>query len=182
MIVMKIVYVAYAIVLPLLVLDVAWYWVVGGFIVGHLVAGLILTVIFQLAHVIEDTEHPVADENGVIENSWFVHQIITTANFSVNNKLLTWYCGGLNYQVEHHLFPKICSIHYPKIAPIVKETAAKYHIPYHDRMSIWESIASHYQTLKKLSVPSEPAPKTIYETVSHEEVSVAKAPLVLEEI
>lgn len=151
MFVMKFVYVAYAIVIPILVLDVAWYKILIGFTIGHMVAGLLLTVVFQLAHVVEDTDHPVVPENGVIENSWFVHQIETTSNFSVNNPIVTWFCGGLNYQVEHHLFPKICSIHYPEVAKIVKEKAQKYGISYHDNHSLEQAVVSHYKTLKKFS-------------------------------
>jgi glyoxylase-like metal-dependent hydrolase (beta-lactamase superfamily II) len=82
-----------------------------------------------MAHTVEGTSHPIADENGVIENDWAIHQMNTTVNFSRDNAILGWYLGGLNYQVEHHLFPKICHVHYPAIAQIVKETAKEYGVP-----------------------------------------------------
>lgn len=150
--VMKAFYIFYALVLPLIVLDLAWWKVLIGFAVMHLVAGWLLTVVFQLAHVVEETEHPhPLEENGLIDNSWFVHQMETTANFSVNNPLVTWYVGGLNFQVEHHLFPKICSIHYPAISKIVREKAKQYNVPYHYESGLRQAIRSHHKTLKAFS-------------------------------
>ena len=155
--VMKVFYFSYAIVVPILVMDVFWWQVLIGFVITHLVAGFILTVVFQLAHVVEDMEFPIPTANGSIENSWFVHQMETTANFAKNDKLVTFYVGGLNYQIEHHLFPKICSIHYPKISSIVESVAKKYGVAYHTNRSLSHALASHYRTLKKLSKPEIPA-------------------------
>jgi linoleoyl-CoA desaturase len=150
---MKLFYYFYAIVLPILVLNIVWWKVLIGFTVAHLVSGFVLTTVFQLAHVVEDMEFPMPTEEGNIETSWMVHQMETTANFSRNNPLITWYVGGLNYQIEHHLFPKICSIHYPAISNIVKEVAEKYGISYHYQNSLGEALKSHYKMLKQLSKP-----------------------------
>jgi linoleoyl-CoA desaturase len=113
----------------------------------HFVAGVVLTVIFQLAHTVEDTTHPLPNESGTVENAWAIHQMNTTVNFAHHNKFLTWYIGGLNYQVEHHLFPSICHIHYPEIAPIVKATAEQYGIPYLENRTFWDALSSHVNTL-----------------------------------
>lgn len=149
LIVTKLAYYIYAIVLPLMILPITWQeWLIG-FLTLHLTAGLILGVIFQLAHVVEETEHPVPNEEMTIENHWLVHEMLTTSNFARKNKILSWYIGGLNYQIEHHLFPHVCSIHYPEISHIVEETANKYGIPYKQHETFTEAVVSHYRTLKK---------------------------------
>lgn len=138
----------YMLVLPALFLDITWWQLAIGFLTMHLTAGIILGVVFQLAHVVEETDHPMYDENGLIDNAWYVHEMETTSNFASRNKVLSWYIGGLNYQIEHHLFPRVCSIHYPEISPIVKQVAEKYGVPYHQHDTLAIAIASHYKTLK----------------------------------
>jgi len=150
LIVSKLVYYAWAIVLPLLVLQVAWWQFAIGFVAMHLTAGFILGVIFQLAHVVEGTEYPVPDTQGRIDEAWLVHEMATTANFARRNRLLSWYVGGLNYQIEHHLFPRVCSVHYPAIAPIVQAVAEKHGMPYNDQPSLTAAVRSHYRMLRKL--------------------------------
>lgn len=150
LVVMKTIYYGWAIVVPLLVLNVPWWQFVIGFAVMHLTAGFILGVIFQLAHVVEGTEFPVPDEAGRIEEAWLVHEMATTANFARRNRLLSWYVGGLNYQIEHHLFPRVCSVHYPAISPIVKECAEKYGMPYIDQPTLFSAVHSHQRMLRKL--------------------------------
>jgi linoleoyl-CoA desaturase len=110
-------------VLPILLLDITWVHLLIGFTTLHITAGLILGIIFQLAHVVEETDHPLPDEENMIDEHWMIHEMVTTNNFARNNKALCWFVGGLNFQIEHHLFPKVCSIHYPAISPIVEETA-----------------------------------------------------------
>lgn len=146
-------YYGYAIVLPLLLLDITWWQLLIGFLSVHLTAGLILGIIFQLAHVVEETTHPIPDERNMIDNHWAIHEMFTTNNFARKNKVLSWYIGGLNYQIEHHLFPKVCSIHYPKISPIVEEVANEFGIPYNCHDTFSEAVASHYRTLKKFGDP-----------------------------
>ena len=149
----KVFYYCYILLIPILVLDMPWWHVVVGFLIMHATSGLILTTVFQLAHVIEGTEFPVPEESGLIDSAWQVHQLKTTANFDIRNKWLTWYIGGLNFQVEHHLFPRICSIHYPQLSPIVKATAEKYGLPYHVSDTFGSALLSHFRMLKKLSLP-----------------------------
>lgn len=149
LIVTKIIYYSYTIVAPIYFLDLTWYQWLIGFATLHLTAGLILGVIFQLAHVVEETEHPLPDEEMTIDNHWLVHEMLTTSNFARRNKVLSWYIGGLNYQIEHHLFPQVCSIHYPEISPIVEQTAKDYGIPYNLHDTFYEAVRSHYRTLKR---------------------------------
>ena len=148
----KIFYFSYLVFIPIFVFNVSWPIWIAGFLLMHFVAGLTLTVIFQLAHTVEGTTHPVPTENGTIENSWAVHQLETTVNFATHNKLLSYYIGGLNFQVEHHLFPKICHVHYPKLAPIVRETAKEFGITYMENKYFSDAFMSHVRTLKRFGV------------------------------
>ena len=152
---LKLFYYAYMIVLPLIVLDITWWQFIIGFVAMHLTAGIILSVIFQLAHVCEGPEQFKGEDHNTMGDAWLVHQMRTTANFGRRNRLLKWYAGGLNFQIEHHLFPKTCSIHYPAISPIVKEIAEKYDVPYHEHSSFREALRSHWKMLKAFGDPSK---------------------------
>ena len=153
----KAIYYGYALVLPMLVLDVPWWAVIVGFLVMHLTAGLILGIVFQLAHVVEETAHPRPDESGNMEHTWLVHEMETTANFGRRNRLLTWYVGGLNYQIEHHLYPRVCSIHYPELSEIVERVARKHGMPYYEHTTLRGAIASHLRVLRQLGQGMMPA-------------------------
>lgn len=142
-------YYTWALIIPIAVLsNVAWWQYLIAFLVMHLVAGFILGVIFQLAHVVEGPEFPAPDEQGRMEDQWLLHEMETTSNFARSNKLLTWYVGGLNYQVEHHLFPKVCSIHYPAISTIVERIAAKHGVPYYQQPTLMAAVRSHQRMLR----------------------------------
>ena len=114
------------------------------------IAGLILALIFQPAHVIEETEFYVPDENISIENSWAIHQMKTTSNFANGSYVFSWLIGGLNYQIEHHLFPNVCHVHYRNLAPIVKEVAEKYQVPYYHHKTFFGALKSHFNMLNEL--------------------------------
>ena len=146
----KVIYYGYALVIPLLFLRIPWWQVLIGFAVMHLTAGLILGVVFQLAHVVEGPTHPLPDDAGRMQNDWWLHEMHTTGDFARRNRLLTWYVAGLNHQVEHHLFPRVCSIHYPAISAIVEDVAHRYGFPYHDQPTFRGAIVSHYRTLREL--------------------------------
>lgn len=146
----KIVYISIWIVLPLLVLDIAWWQVLLGFFIMHYTAGLILSVTFQLAHVIEEAEMPLPGKDGNLKNTWAIHQLKTTVNFSPKNKLVNWFTGGLNHQVEHHIFPNISHIHYGKIAQIVKQTAKEFNLPYNEYKTTRQAIIAHFKFLKAM--------------------------------
>lgn len=147
-------YYTYSIVLPLVLLDITWWQFLIGYMAMHVTAGLVLGVVFQLAHVVEETGHPMPTEGGDIENAWAEHQLRTTHNFARKNGFLAWYIGGLNFQIEHHLFPKICSVHYPALSNIVKETAEKHGVPYLEHKTFGGAVASHFRALKMLSSPN----------------------------
>lgn len=151
------IYYGYTIALPLILLDIRWWQFLIGFLTFHLVAGLILGVVFQLAHVVEGTEYPEPGPENKVEEHWVIHQMQTTSNFARNDKLVSWYIGGLNYQIEHHLFPRICSIHYPQIAPIVEETAREFGVPYNEHETFFDAIRSHYRMLKQFGRPLQGA-------------------------
>ncbi len=138
--------------LPIM-LGIPWYFAIPGFLMAHMLAGFVITVIFQLAHVVEGPEHHDALETPVMENTWAIHQLKTTANFSPKNKLITWFVGGLNFQVEHHLFPNICHIHYPKISEIVRATVKEFDLPYYEHKKFMEAYRSHIKVLKSFGNP-----------------------------
>ncbi|MFT5144442.1 MAG: linoleoyl-CoA desaturase [Thalassolituus oleivorans] len=146
----KILAMTWMIVLPLVFLDITWWQFLIGFLTAHVTAGIIMGVIFQLAHVVEGPEFLQPDDAGRMEYAWLVHEMRTTANFAAENKVLSWYIGGLNYQIEHHLFPQTCSVHYPAIAPIVQKVASDHGLPYHYNRTLSSAVGSHLQMLRKL--------------------------------
>lgn len=146
----KVFYYAYMIAIPMLVLPFAWWVILLGFFTMHYVAGFILAVIFQPAHVVEGTEYPLPDEGGNIYNTWAIHQLHTTTNFAQNNRILSWYVGGLNYQVEHHLFSNVCHVHYKKLSAIVKQTAEEFGHPYKSKRRFRDAMIGHFNILKEL--------------------------------
>ena len=93
---------------------------------------------------------PTTDEEGSLQHNWAVHQLMTTTNYAPNNRILSWFVGGLNYQVEHHLFPNICHIHYRKISEIVRATAEEYNLPYHSLPSFRSALRIHWNMLRNL--------------------------------
>ena len=114
--------------------------------------GLILSLVFQLAHVVENTEfeHIPLDATKHIETAWAEHQVKTTSNFAMNNKVISWFVGGLNFQIEHHLFPRISHVHYPAFSKIVMAKCAEYNLPYNYYPTLFGAIASHFRTMKYL--------------------------------
>lgn len=151
----KLMYYAYILVLPIIFIPVAWYWVVLMYISMHLVMGFLLSVVFQAAHVVPETEFTAVADGTQLKRSWHVHQLFTTVNFAPGNKLVTWFSGALNFQIEHHLFPNICHIHYPKIAPIVKATAREFNFPYYSKDNFIAALRSHTKMLRDLGKPDQ---------------------------
>ncbi|MBN8704114.1 MAG: acyl-CoA desaturase [Bacteroidetes bacterium] len=145
----KIVYFFVFIFTPIYFFNVPASYLIIGFLLMHFIAGVILTVVFQLAHTVDQTTHPLPDESGTIENNWAVHQMNTTVDFSRSNKLISWYVGGLNFQVEHHLFPTICHVHYPEVSKIVEATAKEFGVPFLENETLLDALASHVRALKK---------------------------------
>lgn len=146
----KLVYYFLFIILPLWVMDITWGQFLIGYLAMNVAMSLVLGLVFQLAHVVENTEIVEAGNENRMEDTWAVHQLKTTANFASKSKVASFLCGGLNMQVEHHLFPKICHIHYPELSVIVRQTAADFNLPYHENKTFFSAIKSHYYFLKKL--------------------------------
>ncbi|CAN5508452.1 acyl-CoA desaturase [soil metagenome] len=122
-----------------------------GFSIAAFICGLTISVVFQLAHMVEETEFPSPDKiTNKIHNEWAIHQVNTTANFATNNKIVSWLLGGLNFQVEHHLFPRVSHVHYPKINQFVKETCLEFNISYHEYPTMSKAFVSHLAHIKKL--------------------------------
>ena len=117
----------------------------------HLVFGLTLAFVFQLAHVVEHTEFEVvAVDPKTIETEWAVHQVKTTSNFAMNSKIVSWLVGGLNFQVEHHLFPRVSHVHYPALSKIVRNACQLHGLPYHHFPTMGSAIISHFKFMKQL--------------------------------
>ncbi len=146
----KLAYLSIFIIIPMLVLSLPWWQILIGYLSMQFVGGLIAAVVFQLAHVIDGVEYPLPDEYGNMEDLWAIHEIKTTSNFGVDDIVLTHLIGGLNFQIEHHLFPHISHVHYPAISKIVRQTAKEYGLPYLCQPSFREALCSHLRTLKKL--------------------------------
>ncbi len=146
----KLLYLIVFIGLPILFTSYSWWQVLLGFVIMHWVAGCILALVFQMAHVLDGPILIEPNEEGIIETDWAVHELITTSNFARNNHFLNFYIGGLNFQIEHHLFPHICHIHYKDIAPIVEKTAIEYGFPYNSKPTFTSALLSHIAKLKEL--------------------------------
>jgi linoleoyl-CoA desaturase len=136
--------------LPLIFSGFSWWLILLGFFTMHCVAGLYMSTVFQMAHLVEIAEQPVPDNEGVINNEWAVHELATTANFSRKSKFFGWMIGGLNFQIEHHLFPNICHVHYRSISPIVERTAKEFGLPYNVNRTFFSAIGSHVRLLRAL--------------------------------
>jgi linoleoyl-CoA desaturase len=146
MIFTKTLFILFMLVLPLWWLNFAWYWALAGFVLIQVVEGLLLTTVFLTAHAVEETDHPQPDETGNMESNWAIHQLRTTANFGTT-RWFSWLIGGLNYQVEHHLFPHISHVHYPQISKIVKQTAQEFNLPYFRYESFGTALHAHFKYL-----------------------------------
>lgn len=150
LVVTKVVQFGYVLGLPLAFSGLSAAQILLGWVVMHAISGLTLASIFQPAHVLEDHAFEVAQSGGQLPEDSFTHQLQTTANFGTRSRLLTWLCGGLNHQIEHHLFPHVCHIHFPKLAPIVKRTAEEFGLPYRASTSFAGALWLHTRMLWQL--------------------------------
>jgi linoleoyl-CoA desaturase len=151
LIVLKLFYIGNILVLPILFSDMTVGQVFLGFLMMHVVAGLSLACIFQPAHVMETSSFPLPNDERKMEESWARHQLMNTTNFAPGSRITAWFIGGLNYQIEHHLFPQICHIHYPKLSKIVKSVAERHGMPYNVQPTFAKAIWEHGRMLHILS-------------------------------
>ena len=145
----KVIYLFYMLFIPIYFLHYGTTLVIISFLVLHCISGLILSITFQLAHSVTPASFPLPNNKYTIENDWAIHQINTTVDFSRKSKFLNWYLGGLNFQVEHHLFPHICHIHYVELSKIVEETAKEFNIKYLSTPTLIEAIKTHLNALRQ---------------------------------
>jgi linoleoyl-CoA desaturase len=148
----KAVFLSLAFLIPMLVHS---FWeVVLFYAIACWIDGVVISVVFQLAHAVEPAQFPLPDQHtGRIETPWAEHQVQTTVNFARNNPVLTWFLGGLNYQIEHHLFPRISHVHYPRISRLVERACHQYRLPYNQHPSVFAAIASHSRWLREMGRP-----------------------------
>jgi linoleoyl-CoA desaturase len=150
LVVTKVVQFGYVLGLPLAFSGLSAGQILLGWVVMHAISGLTLASIFQPAHVLEDHAFETAQSGGQLPEDAFTHQLQTTANFGTRSPLLTWLCGGLNHQIEHHLFPHVCHVHFPKLAPIVRRTAEEFGLPYRADTSFAGALWLHTRMLWQL--------------------------------
>ncbi|WP_188505725.1 fatty acid desaturase family protein [Parapedobacter pyrenivorans] len=145
----KITYFAVYLIIPILL--VGWGPALLGWLIAGVACGFCLAVVFQLAHVVEATQFPLPDiDTNKIEQEWMVHQLSTTANFATGSKVVSWLLGGLNFQVEHHLFPRISHVHYPAINKLVKATCLEFNVVYLEHRTMGNAFASHLRHIYQL--------------------------------
>ena len=145
----KVISYAMFLVIPMITIGVVETLI--GFSIMTLIAGFILSIVFQLAHTVEHTHFPLPDKStGKMENEWAIHQLKTTANFATKNYVISWLVGGLNFQIEHHLFPKISHVHYPVISKIIKQTCSEYGITYIEYPRMYQAVISHVSFLRQM--------------------------------
>ena len=135
--------------LPLLLMDMNPWIVLSGYAFMLVCGGFFMTMVFQLAHIVPNLKFVATQDVNIPEN-WYVHQLQTTSNFALGNRFVTAVIGGLNYQIEHHLFPGMCHVHYPEIAPIVQQTCQEFGLPYHQLPSVKAAVRGHFNLLKTL--------------------------------
>jgi linoleoyl-CoA desaturase len=146
----KVLHIGLGLVVPLLLYP--WYFALPLYFLVNAVAGVTLATTFQMAHCVDTAEMVTMPEDGRLSDDWASHQLKTTVDFAPKNKLLSWYVGGLNFQVVHHLFPKVCHIHYPALSRIVESTAREHGLTYRVQPTLLGSIASHYCWLRQMGV------------------------------
>ena len=149
----KVGYFTYVLALPMWLSGAHWAQVLFGWVLMQLIAGFLLAIVFQPAHVMEDHDYQMAEKGSQLDIDPLTHQLRTTSNFGTGSRLFTWCVGGLNHQIEHHLFPQISHVHLRKIAPIVKKTAKEFGIPYRSKTTYWQAIMLHTNMLRELGRP-----------------------------
>jgi len=145
----KIFYLLFYIAIPIVL--TGWQSWLLFFLCMHIGLGLTLSIVFQLAHVVEETTFDSASGDAKqIENEWAIHQVNTTANFSADNRIISWFVGGLNYQIEHHLFPRVSHVHYPALSRLVQAECNAFHLPYNTLPTFKSAVNSHFRFIRML--------------------------------
>jgi linoleoyl-CoA desaturase len=145
----KILYIAYMIVLPVIVSPVGWQHVLLAFVLMHFLMSIVITAVLAVSHLSDETEHPLPDESGKMDHSWVLLQMKTSMDYNVDSHFLNWTLGGFNAHTLHHLFPNVCHVHYPEMIPILRQTAEEFGIHYNEA-PYPKAVALHFQFLKRM--------------------------------
>jgi linoleoyl-CoA desaturase len=148
----KAVFFSMAFIVPMLLHP--WWAVIGVYAFAAFTSGVVLSVVFQLAHCVEEAEFPLPDEKGKMQTDWAVHQVQTTVDFARRNRFLSWFLGGLNFQIEHHLFHRICHVHYPALSKVVEETCKEFGVRYTANKSFFGAVGSHFRWIHRMGQPT----------------------------
>ena len=132
-----------------------WWVVLIFYGAAGMVVGITLSVVFQLSHVVEEAAFVPPSDTNRIENAWAIHQVESTVDFARRSKLAAWLLGGLNFQIEHHLFPRICHVNYPAMSKIVEQTCRDFGVEYHEHPSFAAGVASHFRWLRRMGLPEQ---------------------------
>jgi linoleoyl-CoA desaturase len=134
----------------------SWWVVLIFYSVAASVLGIVLSVVFQLAHCVEEAKFPMPNPgSGRIENAWAVHQAETTVDFARRSRAAAWLLGGLNFQIEHHLFPRVCHVHYPALSKVAEATCRDFGMRYTEHESVWAGLKSHFRWLRQMGMPQD---------------------------
>jgi linoleoyl-CoA desaturase len=149
----KLLFYSWALVVPLL-FHPLWQFALG-YALTSFVLGVTLSTVFQLAHCVEEASFSeVPTHSPTFPHDWAEHQVETTVDFARGNPLVSWYLGGLNFQVEHHLFPRVSHLHYPALSRIVEKTCQEHGIRYRSHGSVGAALKSHFRWLKHMGRPA----------------------------
>lgn len=149
LVLLKLGYFSYMILLPYLLTDLTLPHILLSFFVMHVVISLFFVFTLIISHLSMETEFPTVDESGSLPFDYYEHQLAVSLDYHPTNNTANWIFGGFNSHSAHHLFPRLPHTLYPVITPIIKQTALKYNLPYHEK-SIHKAILSHFRYLKKL--------------------------------
>lgn len=144
----KVLYFLLFLILPAVLLSAPAWQVLLGFVLLHFIGGFASALVFQLAHVVENVQFPTCHA-GKIDDCWVLHELKTTSNFAPSSKFWGHLVGGLNCQIEHHLFPGTCHVHYPALSVLVKQTAQEFGYPYIEQPGFFSAVRSHFRTLER---------------------------------
>ncbi|WP_281646932.1 acyl-CoA desaturase [Parendozoicomonas sp. Alg238-R29] len=150
----KVGYIAMYVVIPVWLLG--WESALIGFLIMHAVMSTVFTVVFQLAHVVDKAEFPELGKDGQLKEEWALHQLKTTVDFAPGSWFLTWCLGGLNFQTEHHLFPRISHAHYPELYRIVRQVCQQNNYQHRVYPTLWHALRGHYQHLRHMGKSGSP--------------------------
>lgn len=152
LIIFKILFFGYILIIPKYVLDISWMQVISGFIVFMFTASLTSLIVLLSPHASIENVFPLRDESGALPHSWFMHQILCTNDVSNDNFFVRFFMGSFNYHIAHHLFPYIHHSYYPEISALIEDFARRYNFPYR-KCSLKRSLINHYRLLKSNSRP-----------------------------